>query len=217
MAPPAGFGAQGAEIAEDDKPKATAYGETQATGLEFAGREAVDTRATGITFAERQTVATRATDTSFAHASGYGALASVRFGLVSRFHVKIDKQPYDLGMWSKVDGISVKFDTEDYAELAQHDYMKQLPKRTIYTPVKLTRGIAPGSSSAVLKWLDNTRKKPDPVSMKVTVFDAWVQEVMHWTFRNVVVLSWKAGGFDAGTQKVATEELEVRHEGFLGG
>lgn len=194
---PAGFGNQRADV---EGPEATLYGETRATGL---------------TFAENATVATRATDVSFAKSktTGYGPLNETKFALVSRFHVMIDK--YDLGMWSKVDGISVKFDTEDYPELGQNAYMKQLPKRTTYTPVKLTRGVSAASSGTVQKWLASNRDATEETSMKITVFDAWVQEVIHWTFRHVVVLSWKAGGLDAATQKVATEELELRHEGFL--
>jgi phage tail-like protein len=75
--------------------------------------------------------------------------------------------------------------------------------------------VSAASSKTVQKWLASNRDKTEETSMKITVFDAWVQEVINWTFRHVVVLSWKAGGLDAKTQGVATEELELRHEGFL--
>ena len=39
--------------------------------------------------------------------------------------------------------------------------------------------------------------------------------VFTWEMRSAMPAKWSVSGFDAGTSKIATEQLEVVHLGFL--
>jgi phage tail-like protein len=49
----------------------------------------------------------------------------------------------------------------------------------------------------------------------VVLKDSADKEVFTWEMRSAMPSKWAVTGFDAGTSKIATEQLEVVHLGFL--
>lgn len=136
-------------------------------------------------------------------------------GMAMRFLVDITTAPYNLGAWSKCEGLAVKFDTDTYEELGQNTFIHHLPKRTTYTNVKLTRAMTTADSSNVLKWLNEMNSEPKPTSMTIHLQDAFLNEIASWTLRNVYPFQWTGPSLDATSKNMAVEVLELRHEGFL--
>ncbi|GAB1688900.1 phage tail protein [Krasilnikovia sp. M28-CT-15] len=135
-------------------------------------------------------------------------------GMANRFKVKIDNGQYDLGSWSQVDGLDVKWDLAEYRAGDGGNQRWYFPANTHYSVVKLTRA-ASKESQLVRKWLDSTSFKWEPQTGMVTLLDSMGEEITGWDLKHVMPLRWSVSGFEAGASKVATETLELHHMGFL--
>ena len=67
----------------------------------------------------------------------------------------------------------------------------------------------------VKKWLSDTAKNHKPGLMVIELKDSADKPVFTWEMRSAMPSKWSVSGFDAGTSKIATEQLEVVHLGFL--
>ena len=135
-------------------------------------------------------------------------------GMANRFSVHISRSSYDLGSWSQVDGLDVKWDMAEYRAGDAGNERWYFPANTHYSVVKLTRA-ASAESNSVRKWLDSTSFKWEPQVASVVLHDSAGKPVTSWDLRAVMPLRWSVAGFDAGASKVVTETLELTHKGFL--
>lgn len=135
-------------------------------------------------------------------------------GMVNRFTVKIHKTPWDLGSWSQVDGLEVKWDLAEYRAGDNGNDRWYFPGNTHYPVVRLTRAASP-ESTRVREWLSSTSFKWEPQVADVNLHDAGGAPVVSWHLRHVMPLRWSITGFEAGASRVATETLELAHRGFL--
>jgi phage tail-like protein len=137
-----------------------------------------------------------------------------KLGLANRFSVTIDFSRYNLGSWAQADGLSVKWSVAEYRAGDGGNQRWYFPGNTEYTSIKLTRA-ASMESQAVKKWLDDTSFKWQPYSGQIVLHDSGGAVVMTWELQHVMPVHWQILGFDAMASKVATETLEIAHEGFL--
>ena len=135
-------------------------------------------------------------------------------GMANRFRVEISHGDYNLGSWSQVDGLDVKWDVAEYRAGDAGNQRWYFPANTHYSVVRLTRA-ASAESELVRKWLNHTSYKFEPQVGTVWLLDSAGKEVMPWELRHVMPVRWSVGGFEAGASRVATETLELAHEGFL--
>jgi phage tail-like protein len=136
-----------------------------------------------------------------------------RLGLALRFEVMIDK--WDLGSWSKCTGLDVSFDICQYQEGNRPDFTWYFPGNTKYSHITLTRASTQKSTKSVMAWLSEMQTKPEFGTGKITLKNAWTEEVAHWDLKRVLPAKWTGPSFDANGSVVATETLELVHEGFL--
>lgn len=137
-----------------------------------------------------------------------------KIGMANRFTVVIDNGDYDLGSWSQVDGLDVKWDMAEYRAGDSGNDRWYFPANTHYSVVKLTRA-ASDESAKVRKWLNENSFKWKPQIATVTLHDSHGDPVLPWTLKHILPLRWSVTGFDAAASKVATETLELNHRGFL--
>jgi phage tail-like protein len=135
-------------------------------------------------------------------------------GMANRFTVKIDNGEFDLGSWSQVDGLDVKWDMAEYRAGDAGNDRWYFPANTHYSQVRLTRA-ASAESKKVQKWLSSTSFTWTPQSAKVVLHDSAGAEVIGWELKHAMPLRWSVTGFEAGASRVATETLELSHRGFL--
>jgi phage tail-like protein len=134
--------------------------------------------------------------------------------MANRFVVYIDKGDYDLGSWSKVQGLDVQWDVAEYRAGDAGNDRWYFPGNTKYQTVKLERAACPDSET-VRKWLSETSFKWQAQTGAIRLFDANGSRVMEWTLRDVMPTKWSMAGFEAGQSRVALETLELHHRGFL--
>jgi phage tail-like protein len=138
---------------------------------------------------------------------------TAHFGLTTRFEVVIDG--FSLGGWAKCEGLSVSFDLEKYAPLGNNDYLPILPNRVTYDHIKLTRAVTTEDAPKVMAWLSKMAGSGATGTAEITLFDSHKQKVTSWKLRNVYPTKWQGPTLDAGSHNIATETLELAHEGFL--
>lgn len=140
------------------------------------------------------------------------------FGLALRFTVDVGNT--NLGTWSKCKGIDVHFDVAKYQEGGQPganwNYTHYATGRATYEKITLTRAVTQKASAALMKWLSQQASSPAQAQpATITLLDANGKEVTHWTFQEAFPTKYTGPTFDASAANVATEELELTHQGFL--
>jgi phage tail-like protein len=137
--------------------------------------------------------------------------------LVNRFAVEIEPGSYNLGSFSKVDGLDVTWDMPDYRAGDAGNARWFFPGNTKYTSVKLVRAVC-SDSTAVQKWLaDNSHKfTTSRCQVTISLMDTTMASpVIKWTLNNAVPKKWSINSMDASGSAISLETLEFDHEGFL--
>jgi len=131
-----------------------------------------------------------------------------------RFTVNIDGYG-SLGSWSKCEGLAVEYEVFEYQEGGWNDYVHRLPGRRKYPNVKLTRPLDKDSQT-VVKWVSGLVSKVERQNAEIAVMDASGEVVCRWNLTGVCPVKWTGPTLDAGGNQVASESLELAHNGFLG-
>lgn len=129
------------------------------------------------------------------------------------FSVEID-DTRSLGDWTKCEGLSVEWDIHEYKEGGVNDFVHRLPGRAKYQNLKLTRPVT-SATADVIAWLKQVSPTQGWPNAKISVRDAAGQVVAAWTFGSVRPVKWQGPSLDVGQNQVATEVLELAHNGFL--
>jgi phage tail-like protein len=127
-----------------------------------------------------------------------------------RFFVKIGTEP--IGRFSDCGGLGVEYDVFPWEEGGLNDYVHQLRGRARYPKLTLKRGVT--HEDALLKWFMDCRDRAKRFDVTVTLMSHDNQTVRSWTFLNAFPSKWTGPTFNASSNKVAVETLEIVHEGF---
>jgi phage tail-like protein len=133
--------------------------------------------------------------------------------LSPRFTVSIDD--FDLGTWTKCEGLSVEYEVFEYQEGGWNDYTHRLPGRRKYPNVKLTRPLDKDSQQLVT-WISQMVTRPQRKHAEITVHNADGEVVCRWNLQDVCPVKWTGPTLDVAGNQVANETLELAHNGFLG-
>jgi phage tail-like protein len=134
------------------------------------------------------------------------------------FEVTIDG--HDLGFWSKIDGLSVKFELAEYRAGDGSNRRWIEPAYTTYANVKLGRVTTLKYTNQIMDWLKKTQFKSEKCTAEIKGFPFWHNKrdaslAVKWNLTGVLPIAWSGPVFDNQGGKVAMETLELAHEGFL--
>ena len=135
-------------------------------------------------------------------------------GLGLRFRVTIDGQT-SLGNWTKCEGLEVEYDIHEYEEGGQNGYVHRIPGRAKYQNIRLARPVDP-SSIQVATWLASIQAVVKRQTAQIQVMDGAGSVVAMWNLMGVFPAKWTGPNLDVTSNEVATETLELVHNGFLG-
>jgi phage tail-like protein len=130
-----------------------------------------------------------------------------------RFRVKLDGGA-DLGDWSKCDGLSVEYEVFEYKEGGENEFVHRLPGRAKYQNLKLTRPLNKDSEK-VAQWIGSMKSQVRRETAEVSALDTEGQPIATWSLEGVYPVKWSGPSLDIGSNSVATESLELAHNGFL--
>jgi phage tail-like protein len=129
-----------------------------------------------------------------------------------RFTVKIDGSE-DLGNWSKCEGLAVEYEVLEYQEGGWNEHVHRLPGRRKYPNVKLTRPLDEHTSS-IVNWVSGRVTEPKRQTAHIALLDGDGEIVCQWDLEGAYPIKWTGPTLDAGGNQVATETLELAHDGF---
>ncbi len=133
--------------------------------------------------------------------------------LTLRFQVTLDGDT-TLGKWTKVEGLVVEYEIQEYKEGGQNGFIHRLPGRRKYQTVKLTRPL--DQDSGKLAALVSAVAKPGTRhTAQITALDAEGLTVSSWSLDGVMISKWTGPNFDVNGKDTAFESLELVHNGFL--
>ena len=130
-----------------------------------------------------------------------------------RFRVKIDGDG-DLGNWSKCDGLSVEYEVFEYKEGGENAFIHRIPGRAKYQNIKLTRPINKDSKK-VSDWMAKLKIEVRRQTAEITALDSEGNPIASWNLEGVYPVRWNGPSLDISNNQVATETLELAHNGFL--
>lgn len=134
-------------------------------------------------------------------------------GMAHRFVVTAGGR--NLGAWSKVSGLSVKWDLAEHRVGDSDQYFKYagVPK---FDRLKLARAAESAGTSSVQEWLAEVKSSGGtPEEGSVQMQTSAGLPVVTWSLHEMFPVSWQISEFDAGSSKVAVETLEIVYFGFL--
>jgi phage tail-like protein len=138
-------------------------------------------------------------------------------GLTNRFVVRLDgKSQYDLGSWSKVEGLDVTWDVAEYRTGDGGNDRFYFPGNTKYSNIKLYRAMS-DETKKVKEWLDSTSWKAELFVGKIEIHTSQASDpiLFEWELRDILPVKWNVAAFDASASSVTIETLELAHRGFL--
>lgn len=136
-----------------------------------------------------------------------------QLGMAHRFAVTVGS--YNLGNWSRAGGLKVNWSPVEHRPGDVVNGVWWYPGTTKYETIKLARAADSKNTQTTARWLKTVSTKNVPEAGSVTLYDSHNVQVFSWTLDSIFPLSWGIEGFDAGSSKVALEQLELQHNGFL--
>ena len=133
---------------------------------------------------------------------------------LSSFQVAITFGGMDTAYFRSVSGLSVEIEVIEFREGGDNAVTRKLPGRVKYPNLVLKQGFT-GSASDLLKWtLRIAAGTPEPKNGSIVVYDQKQQVVATYTITNAWPVKWEGPDFDAGSNEVAIETIEIAHEGL---
>ncbi|WP_428268703.1 phage tail protein [Haliangium sp.] len=117
------------------------------------------------------------------------------------------------GSFMEASGLEVELSPIDYRTGSEDINVRKLPGLKKFTNITLKRGII--GDLAFWNWvLDGLNGLVRRAEGSIILLDENRQEVMRWNFRRAWPCKWTGPGLNAANNEVATETLEICHEGI---
>ena len=118
-----------------------------------------------------------------------------------------------VGGFSEVSGLESEVTTQTYQEGGVNAYVHRLPSGASASNLVLRRGLT--ASSSLWSWHQSTLRG-DVVRRNGTIMllDRRRIPLMWWNFARALPVRWSGPTFDARSDEVAVESIELAHEGL---
>jgi phage tail-like protein len=127
------------------------------------------------------------------------------------FKVAIDG--VTVGRFSECSGLTVELEVTEYQEGGLNDFVHKLPSRVKYPNLVLKRGIT--EEEALLDWLLKVQQEDERPKATVELLGPGSRRVRSWSFAAALPVKWEGPTLNAGANDVATESLEISHQGLI--
>jgi phage tail-like protein len=131
---------------------------------------------------------------------------------VGELRFKVSLGDIEIGRFTECTGLSVEWDVQTYAEGGENRFEHKLRGRVKYPNLVLKRGIT--HEDALLKWFFQSREHKERRSITLTLVGPDGKPVRTFSFASAIPVKWTGPNFNAGSNNIAMETLELAHEGF---
>jgi len=120
-----------------------------------------------------------------------------------------------VGTFRECHGLEVEWEVLEYAEGGENGFVHRLRGRALHPNLVLTRGIT--DESTLLDWFFACRDKTERHDLTVSLCDVTGAVVRSWSFAGAWPVKWQGPTLDAAGRSIATEQIEIAHQGFGSG
>ncbi len=120
-----------------------------------------------------------------------------------------------LGSFREVSGIGVEWETTDYAEGGNNQFVHRLPVRLKYQNIVLKRGVT--HQEALLQWLKDAHEQgvqKKRGALTITLKGPGGEDIRTWSFSDAFPVKWTGPTLNATSNQIASETLEIAHAGM---
>lgn len=129
------------------------------------------------------------------------------------FNFAVEIEGLLVGGFTEVSGLESDIEIEEYREGGVNGFVHKLPGLTRHSNLTLSHGLT--SLSTLWNWYhDMTLGVIHRKNGTIMLLDPQQVPVMWWNFRNAVPVRWSGPRFDAASDEVGVESLELAHEGL---
>jgi|1186.fasta_scaffold04100_5 phage tail-like protein len=129
------------------------------------------------------------------------------------FNFAVEIEGLLVGGFTEVSGLESEVEVEEYREGGVNGFVHKLPVRTSHSNLVLSHGLT--SLSALWNWYyDTTQGVIQRRNGTIMLLDPQQVPVMWWNFRNALPVRWTGPTFNAASDEVGVEALELAHEGL---
>ena len=129
-----------------------------------------------------------------------------------RFQVLLDDAV--IGAFAECSGLSVEYDIFEYQEGGEMRFVHKFRGALKYPNLVLKRGVT--YEDALLKWFfDQDTDRDDRGNVTLNLLGDDGEQVRTWSFASAFPVKWSGPSFNAKSTNVATETLEIAHQGLM--
>jgi phage tail-like protein len=126
---------------------------------------------------------------------------------------KVEIPGITIGAFASCSGLQVEFDVLEYAEGGENGFVHKLRGATRYANLVLAHGVT--NETGLLDWIFNFQELGQRPTVTVTLMDEVSDTVRSWAFSQGFPLRWTGPTLAEETGTVATETLEIGHNGLV--
>lgn len=140
-------------------------------------------------------------------------LSGKRLDPYQAFNFAIEIEGLLVGGFTEVSGLESEIQVEEYREGGVNNYVHQFPAQTTHARLTLIHGLT--DVSTLWNWYHSaTRGIIQRKNGTIMLLDQQQIPVMWWNFRNAYPVKWTGPRFQASSNEVAFESIELVHEGL---
>jgi phage tail-like protein len=128
-----------------------------------------------------------------------------------RFRISIDDAV--IGAFAECSGLSLEYDIFEYQEGGEQRYVHKFRGGLKYPNLVLKRGVT--YEDELLKWFLDRKDRTKRGTVTLDLLGDDGKQVRSWAFAGAFPVKWQGPSFSAKSTNVATETLEIAHQGFL--
>ena len=128
------------------------------------------------------------------------------------FELKLTPKSAPIGYFTEVSGLTSELEVMTYNEGGKNDGVHKLPTRMKHPNLVLKRGVT--TVKDLQQWAQESFMGPDRKEITLTMYNEQLEKIRIWSFKNAYPVKWTGPSFNSAQSTVATEVIEIAHDGI---
>jgi len=128
------------------------------------------------------------------------------------FELKLTPISAPIGYYTEVSGLTAEIEVMTYPEGGRNDSVHRFPTRMKHPNLVLKRGVT--TVKDLEAWLEDSFMGPTRKEITLTMYNQQLNKIRTWSFKNAYPVKWTGPTFNSGQNAVATEAIEIVHDGI---
>jgi phage tail-like protein len=132
------------------------------------------------------------------------------------FNFKVEIDGISEAGFQECSGLDATTDVQEYREGTDSNHVRHLTGLNKYSPITLKRGIT--DSTSLWQWRQKVIDgKTERKNVSIVLYNEAQEEKLRWNLRNAWPSKWTGPTFNATSNDVAIESMEIVHDEMLKG